>query len=58
MSGPSGSTAYTYTAAGQLATRTTTGVAETFTWDEEGKLASVKKGNKETSFVYDRAAAG
>jgi RHS repeat-associated protein len=53
VSAPNGVTSYTYSAAGQLASRTSGGVAETFTWNEAGKLASVTKGDKTTSFVYD-----
>ncbi|MBP2320389.1 RHS repeat-associated protein [Kibdelosporangium banguiense] len=53
VSAPNGVTSYAYTAAGQLASRTSGGVAETFTWNEAGKLASVAKGSQTTSFVYD-----
>ncbi|MGX7826076.1 RHS repeat-associated core domain-containing protein [Actinokineospora sp. 24-640] len=53
VSSPNGETSYAYTAAGQLASRTSGGVTETFTWNEAGKLASVAKGDKTTAFVYD-----
>ncbi|MEV4314996.1 RHS repeat-associated core domain-containing protein [Actinocrispum sp. NPDC049592] len=54
VSGPSGVTSYAYTAAGQLASRSS---GEQFTWDEQGKLASVTKGSQSTSYVYDASGA-
>ena len=50
VSGPGGVTSYTYTAAGQLASRSS---GEQFRWDEQGKLTSVTKGAQSTSYVYD-----
>ncbi|MDX3187675.1 hypothetical protein PV458_04625 [Streptomyces sp. MN03-5084-2B] len=57
VSSPAGTTSYAYTAAGQLDSRSTGGVAEKFTWDEQGKLASVAKGSQATSYVYDPAGS-
>ncbi|WP_405061306.1 RHS repeat-associated core domain-containing protein [Kribbella sp. NBC_01505] len=44
---------YGYDAVGNQTTRKVAGVGETFTWDTEGKLAKVKKGNQETGYIYD-----
>ncbi len=54
--GPDGATKvneYEYDATGNQTTRKLAGVGETFTWDAEGKLAKVTKGNQETSYIYD-----
>ncbi|WP_370949516.1 RHS repeat-associated core domain-containing protein [Amycolatopsis sp. cg5] len=44
---------YDYDASGNLKTKTAGGAAEQYTWDEEGRLASVAKAGKSTSFLFD-----
>jgi RHS repeat-associated protein len=44
---------YGYDASGNQISRTLGGTAETFDWDLEGKLATVKKGSQQTGYIYD-----
>jgi len=46
-------TSYRYDPAGDLTNRDTAAGHEVFTWDAEGKLATVTNGGSVTSYVYD-----
>jgi RHS repeat-associated protein len=52
VTGPTGTETFDYNPAGQTTGRVKAGVGETFTWDVEGHLESVARGDQVTSFVY------
>ncbi|MCW6005385.1 hypothetical protein K1W54_12445 [Micromonospora sp. CPCC 205371] len=53
--GPAGvsTDTYSYDQAGNTETRTIGGIAQTLTWDPEGKLSTVNKAGQDTTYVYD-----
>jgi RHS repeat-associated protein len=55
QSGPGGTRAdaFTYDASGNQLTRSIGGTDQTLSWDDEGRLGSVKQGTSTTSYVYD-----